>query len=64
MSETTQPLSIHALPIVNIGGTPARIGFNVQDHVAARYCIELDIPLTQLAPICSGGPLTVLTIDS
>jgi hypothetical protein len=41
MSETTQPISIHALPIVNIGGTPARIGFNVQDHVAARYCIEM-----------------------
>jgi len=25
---------------------------------------QLDIPLTQLTPICSGGPLTVLTIDS
>lgn len=41
MSETTQPISIHALPIVNIGGTPARIGFNLQDHVAAGYCIEM-----------------------
>jgi hypothetical protein len=36
-----QPSSIHALALPTVGGTPARIGFNLQDHVAAAYCIRM-----------------------
>jgi hypothetical protein len=32
--------SIHSLPVAMTGGMPARQGFEMQDHVAARYCIE------------------------
>jgi hypothetical protein len=35
------PPSIHTLPVNTTGGTPARIGFNLQDHVAARLCIQM-----------------------
>jgi hypothetical protein len=41
MSEIFTPQSIHALPIPAIGGTPARLGFNLQDHIAAGYCIRM-----------------------
>jgi predicted transcriptional regulator len=41
MGNTSTPQSIHALPIPATGGTPARLGFNVQDHVAASYCIRM-----------------------
>jgi hypothetical protein len=42
MSETPQqPSSIHALALPTVGGTPARTGFNLQDHVAATYCVRM-----------------------
>src|ERR1039457_1735142 len=42
MSQMPQPpKSIHALAIPTTGGTPARIGFNLQDHVGASYCIRM-----------------------
>ena len=39
---TSRPIpSIHAIPIETVGGTPARRGFNLQDHVAASFCIRM-----------------------
>jgi hypothetical protein len=33
--------SIRAIPLPTTGGIPARQGFNLQDHVAASYCIRM-----------------------
>jgi hypothetical protein len=42
MNQTPQqPSSIHALALSTVGGTPARTGFNLQDQVAATYCIQM-----------------------
>lgn len=41
MSAEPQPPSIHAIPLPATGGTAARMGFNLQDHVAASYCIRM-----------------------
>lgn len=44
------PKSIHELPPLEIGGTFARIGFAVQDHVAAGHCLDMleDSTLSQV----------------
>ncbi|MDB5390403.1 MAG: hypothetical protein JWM11_6049, partial [Planctomycetaceae bacterium] len=39
MSDASQ--SIHALEPLEIGGTVARIGLDVQDHVAAGFCLDM-----------------------
>ena len=64
MSQTTQSVSIHVLPIVTVGGIPARVGFNLQDHVAAGYCIEM-LPDTRIAAIwCEAhDDITILRAD-
>ncbi len=36
-----QSNSIHDLPPLETGGVEARRGFDVQDHVAAHFCLEL-----------------------
>jgi hypothetical protein len=36
-----QSSSIHAIPLPTVGGTPARKGFNLQDHIAAAFCIRM-----------------------
>ncbi len=43
-------LSIHDLPPIEIGGTIARRGFAVQDHVAASHCLDMieNAALTQV----------------
>jgi hypothetical protein len=42
MTTTNQsPPSIHAIPLATTGAIPAREGFNLQDHVAASYCIRM-----------------------
>ena len=35
------PRSIHDLPPLEIGGTVARRGFAVQDHIAAGHCLDM-----------------------
>ena len=40
-SEANQPLSIHDLPPLEIGGVKARQGFQIQDHVAVGFCIQM-----------------------
>jgi hypothetical protein len=40
-SEANQPLSIHDLLPLEIGGVKARQGFQIQDHVAAGFCIQM-----------------------
>lgn len=35
-----QKTSIHSLPVSTMGGVPARQGFDLQDHIAARFCIR------------------------
>lgn len=45
MEESLEKPSIHSLPPLERGGENARAGFEVQDHVAARYLIALlEIP--------------------
>lgn len=34
-------LSIHDIPLPTTGGIPARLGFDLQDHVGATYCIRM-----------------------
>lgn len=41
MSDNPEPPSIHTIPLGTTGGTPARLGFNLQDHVAATFCIRM-----------------------
>lgn len=37
----TPPPSIRAIALPTTGGIPARLGFNLQDHVAATFCISM-----------------------
>jgi hypothetical protein len=41
MGQTLQSASIHTLAIATTGGTPARQGFNLQDHVGAGFCVRM-----------------------
>src|SRR5437764_2305275 len=41
MTHKPQFLSIHEIPLPTTGGIPARKGFDLQDHVAASYCIQM-----------------------
>lgn len=41
MTTAPAPLSIRELPSLETGGIEAREGFNVQDHVAAGFCIRM-----------------------
>jgi len=41
MSNKPRTPSIRSIAIQTVGGTPARKGFNLQDHVAASYCIRM-----------------------
>lgn len=43
--------SIHTLPPLERGGVEARIGFVVQDHVAANYLIDLLLDVSALAEV-------------
>jgi hypothetical protein len=38
---STAAVSIRSLPPIEVGGTVARTGFHVQDHVAAGYCLQM-----------------------
>lgn len=41
MTEKPQLPSIHDIPLPTTGGIPARKGFDLQDHVAVSYCIQM-----------------------
>jgi hypothetical protein len=43
--------SIRDLPPLETGGVIARNGFNLQDHVAAGYCIDMLAPDSQLKEV-------------
>ena len=57
----SEPPSIHVLAPLESGGSSARNGFLFQDHVAARYCLEMVLTEKTLSVWCETlDDITVL----